>query len=165
MLMEEIQPQDYKLMVDMDGVLADFIKGVNTSIEGGYIEGNNKQMWKDIKTYSENGGRLWAELEPMPDAMELWNYVKQFNPEILTSAGNPAFGADVQKHEWVKNHIGNVKVNIVRKSAEKAGMAAPNIILIDDLRKSIDPWVAAGGIGILHTSAKNTIAELKKLGL
>jgi len=165
MLMEEIQPQDYKLMVDMDGVLADFIRGVNEKIPGGYVEGNNKQMWKDVKEYSQNGGRLWAELEPMPDAMELWNYVKQFNPEILTSAGNPAFGADEQKHEWIKRVIGNPKVNIVRKSAEKAGMAAPNVILIDDLRKSIDPWVAAGGIGILHTSAANTIKELKKLGL
>ena len=163
--MEEVQPQEYKLMVDMDGVLADFIKGVNDFIKGGYTEGNNKQMWKDIKEYSNNGGRLWADLDPMPDAMELWNYVKPHNPEILTSAGNPAFGADEQKQEWIANRIGNPKVNIVRKSAEKANMAAPNIILIDDLRKSIDPWVAAGGIGILHKSAAKTIEELKKLGL
>ncbi len=165
MLIEEIQPQEYKIMVDMDGVLADFIRGVNDKIEGGYIEGNNTQLWKDIKKYSNQGGRLWAELEPMADAMELWNYVKQYNPQILTSGGNPAFGADEQKHEWIKRVIGNPKVNIVRKSGEKAGLATPQTILIDDLRKSIDPWVAAGGIGILHTSAKNTIAELKKLGL
>jgi hypothetical protein len=47
----------------------------------------------------------------------------------------------------------------------KAEYAEPNAILIDDQPKSIDPFIAAGGIGILHTSAANTIKELKKLGL
>ena len=43
--------------------------------------------------------------------------------------------------------------------------AAPNHILIDDRESNIDQWRAAGGIGILHTSASNTIQQLKKLGL
>jgi len=38
-------------------------------------------------------------------------------------------------------------------------------ILIDDSIKKIDPWNANGGIGILHTSASNTISKLKELGL
>ena len=38
-------------------------------------------------------------------------------------------------------------------------------ILIDDKQSTIDNWNAAGGTGILHTSADKTISKLKKLGL
>jgi len=37
-------------------------------------------------------------------------------------------------------------------------------ILIDDYPKNVDQFKAAGGIGILHTSASNTISQLKRLG-
>ena len=39
----------------------------------------------------------------------------------------------------------------------------PNL-LIDDHSKNIDAFRKAGGLGIVHTSARNTIKELKKLG-
>ena len=61
--------------------------------------------------------------------------------------------------------MGDVVVNLVRKSNDKAAYAAPNHILIDDRSKSIQPWVAAGGIGILHTNAANTIRQLKEVGI
>jgi hypothetical protein len=48
---------------------------------------------------------------------------------------------------------------------QKQLFAGENRILIDDLANTIDEWNAKGGIGILHTSAANTIKELKKLGL
>ena len=38
-------------------------------------------------------------------------------------------------------------------------------ILIDDRKSNIEEWRANGGIGILHTSATDTISQLKKLGL
>ena len=37
-------------------------------------------------------------------------------------------------------------------------------ILIDDYPKNVDQFKAAGGIGILHISASNTISQLKRLG-
>ncbi len=49
--------------------------------------------------------------------------------------------------------------------ANKQLFSDTNRILIDDLPNTIDEWNAKGGIGILHTSAANTIKELKKLGL
>ena len=36
-------------------------------------------------------------------------------------------------------------------------------VLIDDRPKNIEAWEAAGGIGIIHTSAKETIEKLKEL--
>ena len=38
-------------------------------------------------------------------------------------------------------------------------------ILVDDRADTIDRWNAAGGTGILYTSAGQTINTLKKLGL
>lgn len=173
--MEDLQPEDkpqYKIYVDMDGVLADFTKGIDKLMPGDYDHNKyqtdgkyRSKMWKAVKDYSKEGGRLWAELELMPDAKQLWNYVKKHNPEILTASGNPKFGAPEQKKEWVPKKLGNVKTNIVEHSSDKAQYATPDSILIDDQPKSIGPWIAAGGIGILHTSAANTIKELKKLGL
>lgn len=177
MLLEELQPkegeQEYDIYVDMDGVLADFIDGVNRLLGMDYSDEEYQtnpeyrtKMWKAVGKYSKEGGQLWSELNPMPDAKQLWSYVEKYDPEILTAAGNPEFGAEAQKRQWVPWVMGSdITVHVVRKSADKAQYATPNSILIDDQEKSIKPWIAAGGIGILHTSAANTINELKKLGL
>lgn len=37
--------------------------------------------------------------------------------------------------------------------------------IIDDKEKNINDWNNAGGTGILHRNAINTIEQLKKLGL
>lgn len=106
------------------------------------------------------------ELPMMADAMTLWNYVKKYNPQILTAQGDPNYGAEAQKRQWIANNLGsNINVLVTQKSSEKAQYAAPHRILIDDRDKSIGPWTAAGGIGILHTSAADTIKQLKELGL
>ena len=101
---------------------------------------------------------------PLRDAHLLWRFVGRHSPTILTSTGSEK-AAQGEKEVWVKHHIGNVPIIFVRDSAEKAQYAAPNHILIDDRLKSINPWIAAGGIGILHISAEITITRLKELGL
>ncbi len=176
MLLEEIErdtegQKNYKIFCDLDGVLADFVGGISRLLPEYSDEKflsdpkHRKEMWSAINKYSSEGGKVWGELDTMQDAQQLWNYIKKYDVEILTATGDPKYGAAQQKHIWVKKNFGNVKVNIVRMSKEKAQYAAPNHILIDDMPKSINPWVEAGGIGILHTSAASTISELKKLGL
>lgn len=165
--------QQLKLFVDLDGVLADFVKGYELA------SGNNldqyryhadskyrNQTWKWVEQHGEQGGKLWRDLPPMADAAQLWDYVKSHNPTILTATGKPKYGAEQQKKEWFAQHFDpSVPMLFTRKSAEKASHAKPGHVLIDDQPKSIDPWVAAGGIGILHTSAADTINQLKKLGI
>jgi hypothetical protein len=63
-------------------------------------------------------------------------------------------------------HINNqYKKLYFYQRAYKQMFAGPNRILIDDMEQTINEWNAAGGIGIHHTSADNTISQLKKLGL
>jgi len=68
------------------------------------------------------------------------------------------------KTEWVQR-LNNMRKIYFRSAARKADFAGPNKILIDDRKDTIDAWNANGGIGILHTSASNTIKKLQELGL
>ena len=160
---------EYKIFVDLDGVLVDFDKQAERiGFPRDMLETKDKQIrgkfWQTIGWMAKNGKPFWGNMDPMPDAMQLWSYLKKYNPEILSATGDIGNPTE-EKHEWVKRHLGNPKVNLVRKSADKAEFAAPNHILIDDRNKALGPWTAAGGVGILHTSAANTIAQLKELGL
>jgi hypothetical protein len=49
---------------------------------------------------------------------------------------------------------------------KKANYSGEGKILIDDrLEPNIEMWRSKGGIGIHHTSASDTISQLKELGL
>lgn len=169
-----IESTEYSIYVDLDGVLADFDKGISELIGEPYNEHefqNNKKyvkrMWDTVAKYSKEGGELWYNLDLMHDAKDLWNYIKKHKPQILSATGHTVkdHTAD-QKRRWVAKHFGkDVKVNLTQTAQQKSEHAKPNRILIDDKTKAINPWKAAGGIGILHTSAANTIRELKKLDL
>ena len=170
---------EIEIYVDLDGVLADFTKGAIRMFEKLGVEGVDysqvryetspayrEMMWKTCTEYQEQGGELWYELDLMEDALELWEYVKPYNPQILSATGHPKYNAEGQKRRWVPEKLGEgVVVNLTRKAAEKSRHAAPHRILIDDKHKAIKPWVERGGIGIVHTSSRNTILELKNLGI
>ena len=166
------QTPEYKLFVDLDGVLVDFVelakKWVPNWKEEGAINRNKKldrELWGRVGGRAKKGIPFWGQMKPMPDASQLWSYVKKYNPEILSATGRVGNPIE-EKKEWVRKYLGpNVKVNLVQRAVDKAQFAAPGHILIDDKIKAINPWIEAGGIGIHHTSAVNTIARLKELGL
>jgi len=177
MKLEDIKKSDYIIYVDMDGVIADFVAGVDALFKSvgkdkydeSKYEASRKyrdDMWDTISKYQkEHGDTFWLNLPVMEDARELWDYVQQYKHEVLTAAGQAQYHAAGQKSKWIAKHFGRVAVHSVATSKEKAKFAAPKHILIDDRQKSIGPWIQAGGIGILHTSAADTIKQLKALGL
>ena len=68
----------------------------------------------------------------------------------------------VGKEAWCKMHINGQYKKLYFKAARyKSDFADENKILIDDREDTIASWNAKGGIGIHHTSAANTIKELK----
>ena len=161
-LEENEKVMDYKIYCDMDGVLADFESGyeklTGVDLKGEFKKGDD--FWDPIKVA---GVGFWAGLKWMPDGQKLWNYIKPLKPEIL-SAPSREESSRIGKAVWVKYKLPGTKL-ILRYAKQKQQLATPESILIDDRQVNIDQWEAAGGIGILHTSADNTISQLKELGL
>jgi phosphoglycolate phosphatase-like HAD superfamily hydrolase len=154
----------YIIYCDMDGVLVDFEKGyydlTGTSTKK-FPKGDNS-FWQPI---SDAGAEFWATLPWMPDGKELWNYIKKYKPNILSSPSQDP-SSKVGKEAWLQMNLqGGYKKAYFYNRANKQLFSDKNRILIDDLPNTISEWNAKGGIGILHTSADNTIKELKKLGL
>ena len=162
---------DYKIFVDMDGVVADFDQrfiDLSGMLPKEYENKYGKNAFWDFID-EKNKLKFWIGIPQMSDAQSLMDYVSQYNYELLTSPSIKQQSL-MGKGLWVKNHTNKglfkskPKVNY-RFAKKKVEFAAPNHILIDDRADTINSWNAAGGVGILHTSAANTISQLKKLGL
>ena len=152
---------DYKIYCDMDGVLVDFDKGYyNLTGTEASFDTDPKQFWDPI---TKAGAAFWIKLPWMPDGKQLWDYIKQYNPDLL-SAPSREESSKMGKRIWVKRELPGAKL-ILRSADRKQEFATPNSILIDDRADNIQRWKDAGGIGIVHTSAADTIQQLKDLGL
>jgi phosphopantetheine adenylyltransferase len=152
---------DYKIYCDMDGVLVDFDKGYEelTGAKASF-DTPKEEFWEPI---SKAGAAFWIKLQWMPDGKQLWNYIKPYNPDLL-SAPSREESSKIGKFTWVKRNLPGTKL-ILRSAERKQEFATPNSILIDDRADNIQRWKDAGGIGIHHTSAADTIQQLKDLGL
>ena len=156
--------QQYKVYCDMDGVIVDFEHGYDRltgrKAPGVHSTYNKDDFWGAI---TKAGKDFWANLEWMPDGKQLWDYIKQYNPELLTAPSREE-SSRIGKQEWVDKHLPGTPV-IFKQAKDKKDLAEPNAILIDDRKDNIAQWREAGGIGILHTSTSSTIKQLEKLGL
>lgn len=65
-----------------------------------------------------------------------------------------------QKMKWLDDHNIPYRANFSRSKQEKAKWATPTSILIDDSSGCVAPFITAGGHGILHVSASETIPIL-----
>ena len=159
---QENQPQ-YKIYCDMDGVIVDFEGGyedlTGKNIRGNHVKGD-AAFWQPI---SDAGEDFWINLEWMKDGKQLWDYIKPYSPKLL-SAPSRDQSSRTGKEKWVAEHLPNVPL-LLKAAEQKQLYASPKSILIDDRADNIKRWNEAGGIGIHHTSASNTIEQLKKLGL
>ncbi len=143
----------------MDGVLCDFDRGV-TALGRGTIEQLKSRgqpaLWRVI---NQAGEEFWSEMPWMPDGQELWKFISNF-PVKIASTPSRSNASKTGKMKWCKDNIGDVEVILTSK---KENYATPNFILIDDRESNIMKWTAAGGIGILHTSADDTIKQLEHI--
>ena len=155
------------IFVDMDGVLTDFLKGCETYLGHPLTNDDKGHSDYDARKEELTNKRLFANLPPMVDMYELIAYIKHtgVNWEILTAAGVVNRELVVyDKKAWVDKYVDpSVVVNCTFTGTQKAAYALPGNVLIDDRPKNIKAWEEAGGIGIVHTCARDTINALKEL--
>ena len=165
LIREIVEEPKYKIFSDMDGVLTDFDASFKKASDGIAPRDYEKKFGKDKFWELIDGGGVgyWVGMPYMPDGERYWNYIKDYDVELLSSPSR-SNTSRLGKRLWVRNNMPGVKLTLAQAYLKK-NYAAPNHILIDDRKSNIDEWRAEGGIGILHTSAADTIQQLKKLGL
>jgi len=108
----------------------------------------------------------WAELPWMSDGKRLWDFIKKYDPYILTTPMNSPASQE-GKLIWVEYNLSIPRARVIfshKKHEHAKDGENPNILIDDFLGRNIKPFNEAGGIGIHHTSSDLSIAELKKLG-
>ncbi len=155
----------YTIYSDMDGVLVDFNERFKRFSNGVPPTEYEQKFGKDKfwEIIDGTGVRFWVGMDWMSDGKQLWNYIKEYNPTLLSSPSRSNYSR-MGKRIWRKRNLPSTKL-ILARAANKQNYADPNSILIDDRESNIDQWVKAGGIGILHTDTSSTINKLKELGL
>ena len=153
--------------LDMDGVLVNLEKGA-FKVHGKQLSQVPKPArWEKIRD-TEN---FWRDLEWMPGAKKLWNFLKPYSPSIMSAYARSEPNSAKGKEDWLKKNVEKLprgRINLVMRSdkqrfARDGRTQSPNI-LVDDHPKNIREWEANGGIGIHHTSVNKTIARLIDLG-
>ena len=165
LIKEIIEEPKYKIFSDMDGVLTDFDESFKKASDGIAPRDYEKKFGKDKfwELIDGKGVGYWVGMPYMSDGEQYWNYIKDYDVELLSSPSRSSTSR-LGKRLWVRNNMPGVKLTLAQAS-KKQNYANPDSILIDDRKSNIDQWISQGGIGILHTSASDTIQQLKKLGL
>ena len=133
-----------------------------------YSPGKSKPAAKYMYSLVHDDEEFWANLPWQPGGKQLWSYIRQFDPDILTSPMDKAGKTESLsgKLTWVEKNLGlNAdKVNFAHDKYKFAlsPEGKPNV-LIDDFETKVKPFTEAGGIGILHLGANNTIKILELL--
>lgn len=163
-----------KVYFDMDGVVADFDKGIKeicglrpqSQNEKHRSQEEDDQMWARVKEV----GHFYDKLELMPGAKEMFDAVYEKYGEdcqILTGIPKPRRGIDTaadDKKSWVKRLLSErVIVNTVMREDKPKFCTGKGCVLIDDVERNIRDWNAMGGTGILHVDPKDTLQKLKEI--
>ena len=159
-----------KLYCDMDGVLADFKKGAEKATGvpiSKWMSLTKKEKWNPIR----NDKTFWERLPWIKDGRQLWSYIKKHKPDILSAYVKRDIDPNCipGKTRWCRSQLGlgGVRVNLVLRSQKQdyaqTGYRSP-AVLVDDYKPNTDAFTSRGGIGIYHTSASNSIRQLKQLG-
>lgn len=157
-----------KVMLDCDGVFADFDEYIDTYHP--HIRGlSDAEFWE----YLSEVPNLFSKLKLMDRSRELVYALVDngHDVEFLTAIPHPTkylCTAGNDKRAWIRKYVSMlIPVSTVSGGKNKAQWlhVYPGAVLIDDYQRNITMWNEAGGIGILHTSVDSTLDKLKELGL
>ena len=157
----------YKIYCDMDGVLTNFESRFE-HFSGMHPQEYEKkygaeQFWHLIDT--KIGVRFWVGMDWMPEGKKLWDFIKPYKPDLLTSPSRHN-SSRLGKQLWAKNNLNPKPKVIMAYSADKQRYSNENSILIDDKKSNVNEWAARGGIAIRckDGDVDHVITKLTEIG-
>lgn len=158
---------NYRIFVDMDGVLVNFYQSAWDYLGGEFdIEVSpyyRNLFWGEVAKWGEERARhFWANLAWAPNGRCLWEYVSQFHASILSSPTNkPGVNEWIRlgKIDWISKNL-NPSPRVIILDREKEYYAKSNYILIDDKSYMIDRWRNCGGIGIQYCAHTDPVEKI-----
>ncbi len=149
-----------EIFLDMDGVISDFDRHCTETgmrkVDGTpNYNGMNTVEWYSNMAVFDGARKFYDNLQTRGHVRFLTAPIKF--PECFSG-----------KAEWILKFVperGRMILGelMIVASKDKHLVAKPNRVLIDDSEKNIKEWIAAGGIGILHTG--DYAATLKELDI
>ncbi len=163
-----VDKQDWQLFLDLDGVLADFDRGVEDLLGRAPHSLEPRRMWPAL---ARSPG-FYEHLQWMPDGRLLWEACAPAHPVILTGLPLGKW-AEPQKRAWCARELGEDVPVIAGPSKKKHELAAQWLadrgrgsavmILVDDREKQQEAWEQAGGLFVLHRGARTSLGALESI--
>ena len=159
-----IKPKIKCIYLDMDGVIADFVKRYK---ELYHMEPREAEKNKKFDHYFNEfiDTNQFATLDLMPGAMQGIEFLRKASvpTQILSSTANEERYDAISKQKmiWLQTHGITFNPIFVPGKQYKYKYAAPDTIIIDDTESVIDDWKKAGGIAIWHKDWMTTLSILK----
>lgn len=169
-----MKPEITQCLLDMDGVIADFMSALTTSHKRPtpYTIKENLGIWETEKLWGITEDEFWAPI--MADSLNFWSTIpkmpeadeiveileKAFGSEniaILTAASED-IGSVPGKRAWMMKHFPQFAKRMIFGHA-KEFMAAPYRLLVDDRDKNVAKFAKAGGKTILIPRPWNSAHE------
>lgn len=157
-LRENIDPKAQKKHKGKAAPFGSAYKEIDEDIEIDITIESGFKFYCDLNNVLSDGGD--EELNWNDDGKTLWDYIKKYDVIILSNDSNVN-----NKINFINENLPERKTYIFKNKDEKQFYARYNTILIDNREETIDNWVEAGGVGIVHHNTKQTIDQLKQLGL
>lgn len=163
-----------KIYIDMDGVLADFDRGVEELCHLSAVNQSKKKPSQDDMMFAAMRGieHFYDKLEVVPGAKKMFEIIfREYGNrcEILSGIPKPKRGistAGEDKVNWIHRLFSpKIKVNTVYREDKMVFCKGPEYVLIDDYEKNINEWESRGGTAVLFTDSESTIVRLKELGI
>lgn len=150
------------ILLDMDGVLANFVKATSAAHGREYLpesitQFNMAELWglSAEEFWSPLSGALfWEDIEPYPWAEELLSELRAIAPVTICTAPSRDPHCAGGKLAWLKREL-KIKPHEVVLCNKKYLLARPSNILIDDSDSKIKAFGSQGGRTILFPQPWN----------